>query len=84
MGKANSTAVHAAEEKTTEYAVFALVPVFCVIGLLGILICNLLKKKGYKCAAEKENVEGEAGTLQKDGKTHIYIKTLTSTHNMMH
>ncbi|KAK3570297.1 hypothetical protein QTP86_017190 [Hemibagrus guttatus] len=73
MGKANSTAVHAADEKPTEYAVFALVPVFCVMGLLGILICNLLKKKGYKCAAEKENVEGEAGTLQKENNPCPYV-----------
>ncbi|XP_027002926.2 tumor necrosis factor receptor superfamily member 19L [Tachysurus fulvidraco] len=73
VGRANSTAVHAAEEKTTEYAVFALVPVFCVMGLLGILICNLLKKKGYKCAAEKETAEREAGMLQKDGNTGLYV-----------
>ncbi|KAF6720901.1 Tumor necrosis factor receptor superfamily member 19L [Oryzias melastigma] len=53
-GLANSTVVRSAEEKTTEYAVFALVPVFCVMGLLGILICNILKKKGYNCTAEKE------------------------------
>ncbi|KAM9481204.1 tumor necrosis factor receptor superfamily member 19L isoform 1-T1 [Clarias gariepinus] len=72
-GGANSTAVHAAEEKTTEYAVFALVPVFCVIGLLGILICNLLKKKGYKCTTEKENAEGEAGTPQKEGNPCPYV-----------
>ncbi|KAJ3590040.1 hypothetical protein NHX12_007997 [Muraenolepis orangiensis] len=44
---ANGTAVRGAEEKSAEYAVFALVPVFCVMGLLGILICNILKKKGF-------------------------------------
>lgn len=73
VGGANSTAVHAAEEKTTEYAVFALVPVFCVIGLLGILICNLLKKKGYKCTTEKERAELEAGALQKEGNPCPYV-----------
>lgn len=71
VGGANSTAVHAAEEKTTEYAVFALVPVFCMMGLLGVLICNLLKKKGYKCA-EKDSAEVEASTPQKDGNSHTY------------
>ncbi|TSR87330.1 Tumor necrosis factor receptor superfamily member 19L [Bagarius yarrelli] len=73
VGRANSTAVHAAEDKTTEYAVFALVPVFCVMGLLGILICNVLKKKGYKCAAEKEGAEGEASALQKDGNHGPFV-----------
>ncbi|XP_060682800.1 tumor necrosis factor receptor superfamily member 19L [Hemiscyllium ocellatum] len=38
----------------TEYAVLALVPVFCIVGLLGILVCNFLKKKGYRCTSEKE------------------------------
>uniref|UniRef100_A0A674I3M4 RELT TNF receptor n=1 Tax=Terrapene triunguis TaxID=2587831 RepID=A0A674I3M4_9SAUR len=43
------------EEHTTQYAVLAIVPVFCVMGLLGILFCNLLKKKGYHCTAHKES-----------------------------
>uniref|UniRef100_UPI00398F752F tumor necrosis factor receptor superfamily member 19L isoform X2 n=1 Tax=Pristiophorus japonicus TaxID=55135 RepID=UPI00398F752F len=50
----NDSKEGAQEEKHTEYAVFALVPVFCIVGLLGILICNLLKKKGYRCTSEKE------------------------------
>lgn len=32
----------------------AIVPVFCLMGLLGILVCNLLKRKGYHCTAQKE------------------------------
>ena len=67
-GPANSTMVRSAEEKTAEYAVFALVPVFCVMGLLGILICNILKKKGYNCTAEKEGEDEEAVTPQKEGR----------------
>uniref|UniRef100_A0A3B3XMB8 Uncharacterized protein n=1 Tax=Poecilia mexicana TaxID=48701 RepID=A0A3B3XMB8_9TELE len=57
-----------AEEKTAEYAVFALVPVFCIMGLLGILICNILKKKGYNCTAEKEGRDEETATPQKEGE----------------
>jgi tumor necrosis factor receptor superfamily protein 19-like len=34
--------------------VIAIVPVFCLMGLLGILVCNLLKRKGYHCTAQKE------------------------------
>lgn len=72
-GPANSTVVRSAEEKTAEYAVFALVPIFCVMGLLGILICNILKKKGYNCTAEKEGGDEEAVTAQKEGNNCPYI-----------
>ncbi|XP_043974972.1 tumor necrosis factor receptor superfamily member 19L [Gambusia affinis] len=72
-GPANSTVVRSAEEKTAEYAVFALVPVFCIIGLLGILICNILKKKGYNCTAEKEGRDEETATPQKEGHNCPYI-----------
>ncbi|KAM4566841.1 tumor necrosis factor receptor superfamily member 19L isoform 1-T2 [Odontesthes bonariensis] len=72
-GPANSTVVRSTEEKTAEYAVFALVPVFCVMGLLGILICNILKKKGYNCTAEKEGGDEEAATPQKEGNSCPYI-----------
>lgn len=65
----NGTVVRAAEEKTAEYAVFALVPVFCIMGLLGILICNILKKKGYRCSTDKESRDEEAAMPQKEGRT---------------
>ncbi|NXH15874.1 RELL1 protein, partial [Bucco capensis] len=42
-----------------EYIAFALVPVFFIMGLLGILICHILKKKGYRCTTEAEEVEEE-------------------------
>ncbi|XP_059931475.1 tumor necrosis factor receptor superfamily member 19L [Gadus macrocephalus] len=70
---ANGTAVRGAEEKTAEYAVFALVPVFCVMGLLGILICNILKKKGYRCTAEKEGGDEETATPEKEAHGCPYI-----------
>ncbi|CAG00916.1 unnamed protein product, partial [Tetraodon nigroviridis] len=63
----NGTVVRTAEEKTAEYAVFALVPVFCIMGLLGILICNILKKKGYRCSTDKEGGDEETPTPQKEG-----------------
>ncbi|XP_026222841.1 tumor necrosis factor receptor superfamily member 19L isoform X2 [Anabas testudineus] len=72
-GPVNGTVVRSAEEKTAEYAVFALVPVFCVMGLLGILICNILKKKGYRCNAEKEGGDEEFATPQKEGNSCPYI-----------
>nr|XP_033803305.1 tumor necrosis factor receptor superfamily member 19L [Geotrypetes seraphini]XP_033803306.1 tumor necrosis factor receptor superfamily member 19L [Geotrypetes seraphini]XP_033803307.1 tumor necrosis factor receptor superfamily member 19L [Geotrypetes seraphini] len=48
------------EESRTDYAVLAIVPVFCMMGLLGILLCNLLKKKGYHCTSQKELDEESA------------------------
>uniref|UniRef100_A0A8C6TZF0 RELT TNF receptor n=1 Tax=Neogobius melanostomus TaxID=47308 RepID=A0A8C6TZF0_9GOBI len=72
-GPVNGTLVRSAEEKTAEYAVFALVPIFCVMGLLGILICNILKKKGYNCTADKEGGDAEMASPQKDGNACPYI-----------
>ncbi|KAI1238236.1 hypothetical protein IHE44_0012954 [Lamprotornis superbus] len=42
-----------------EYIAFALVPIFFIMGLLGILICHILKKKGYRCTTEAEEIEEE-------------------------
>lgn len=56
----NGTQAGGAEEKATQYAVIAIVPIFCLMGLLGILVCNLLKRKGYHCTAHKEVAPGPA------------------------
>ncbi|XP_051464701.1 tumor necrosis factor receptor superfamily member 19L isoform X2 [Apus apus] len=42
------------EEAAAQAAVLTIVPVFCTMGLLGILVCNLLKKKGYYCTTSKD------------------------------
>lgn len=60
----NSTRKGVKEDSGTEYAVLAIVPVFCMMGLTGILLCNILKKKGYRCMAQK--VDEEAAP-EKDG-----------------
>lgn len=54
----NGTRADSAEEKATQYAVIAIVPIFCLMGLLGILVCNLLKRKGYHCTSQKEVATG--------------------------
>ncbi|KAH1186980.1 hypothetical protein KIL84_019729 [Mauremys mutica] len=59
------------EEHATQYAVLAIVPVFCVMGLLGILFCNLLKKKGYHCTAHKESDE-EVAKAERGGNNSAY------------
>ncbi|XP_049582274.1 tumor necrosis factor receptor superfamily member 19L [Syngnathus scovelli] len=69
-GPVNDTVVRSTEENMAEYAVFALVPIFCVTGLLGIVICNFLKKKGFRCNAEKDGVDAEAATPQREGNNY--------------
>ncbi|NXV67176.1 TR19L factor, partial [Molothrus ater] len=49
------------EAAAAQAAVLTIVPVFCAMGLLGILVCNLLKKKGYHCTASKEPQPGSTG-----------------------
>ncbi|XP_040195986.1 tumor necrosis factor receptor superfamily member 19L isoform X1 [Rana temporaria] len=45
------------DDSRTQYAVLAIVPVFCMMGLTGIFLCNLLKKKGYRCTSHKPDEE---------------------------
>ncbi|NXJ94505.1 TR19L factor, partial [Corythaixoides concolor] len=49
------------EAAAAQAAVLTIVPVFCAMGLLGILICNLLKKKGYHCTPGKDPQPGGTG-----------------------
>lgn len=50
-----------------EYIAYALVPVFFIMGLFGVLICHLLKKKGYRCTTEAEQ-DVEEEKVEKIGK----------------
>lgn len=36
-------------EEPPPYIIFVVVSLFFLTGLLGFLICHLLKKKGYRC-----------------------------------
>lgn len=40
-----------------ENIAFILVPFFFLLGLLGVLICHILKRKGYRCTTEAEEEE---------------------------
>uniref|UniRef100_A0AAQ4NWQ2 RELT like 1 n=1 Tax=Gasterosteus aculeatus aculeatus TaxID=481459 RepID=A0AAQ4NWQ2_GASAC len=44
-----------------DYTAFVLVPVFFLLGLLGVVICHVLKRKGYRCTTDhgEEEVEEE-------------------------
>ncbi|KAG8591648.1 hypothetical protein GDO81_000256 [Engystomops pustulosus] len=53
-----------------EYIAFYLVPVFFIMGLLGVLICHILKKKGYRCTTEtepEEKISAEKIEMQESG-----------------
>lgn len=41
------------------YMIFVVVFLFFLIGLLGFLVCNLLKKKGYRCRTGDMDFEEE-------------------------
>ncbi|XP_061107871.1 RELT-like protein 1 [Conger conger] len=43
--------------KTPTYLAFVLLPIFFLLGLLGVLICHILKRKGYNCTTESEEEE---------------------------
>ncbi|KAK5848336.1 hypothetical protein PBY51_005961 [Eleginops maclovinus] len=42
-----------------DYIAFVLVPVFFLLGLLGVVICHVLKSKGYRCTTEAHDGEEE-------------------------
>ncbi|KAL8207515.1 UNVERIFIED_CONTAM: hypothetical protein K2H54_057273 [Gekko kuhli] len=44
-----------------EVIAYALIPVFFLMGLLGVFICHILKKKGYRCTTEAEQEEEKLG-----------------------
>lgn len=60
------------EAAMAQAAVLTIVPVFCAMGLLGILVCNLLKKKGYHCTASKAPQPGGTGEPRL-GRGHLSV-----------
>ncbi|XP_073331555.1 RELT-like protein 1 isoform X2 [Pagrus major] len=49
-----------------DYIAFALVPTFFLLGLLGVVICHVLKRKGYRCTTEAQDDEEECEEEEKD------------------
>lgn len=54
---------------STDYIAFVLVPVFFLLGLLGVVICHVLKRKGYRCTTQpqEEECEEQRKDLEQDG-----------------
>ncbi|CAN9509582.1 unnamed protein product [Ophioblennius macclurei] len=42
-----------------DFIAFVLVPAFFLLGLLGVLICHVLKRKGYRCTTAQDDEECE-------------------------
>ncbi|XP_051918690.1 RELT-like protein 1 [Hippocampus zosterae] len=53
-----------------DYTAFVLVPIFFLLGLLGVVICHVLKRKGYRCTTtevpDEEEVEEPCEAEGKD------------------
>lgn len=52
--------------RNSDYIAFVLVPVFFLLGLLGVVICHVLKRKGYRCTTEAHDGEDECEEEEKD------------------
>lgn len=56
------------------YIAYALIPFFFCLGLLGVLICHILKKRGYRCTTEAEQEEEVLG--EKIGRDDLHNPTI--------
>lgn len=65
------------------YMLFLLVIVFFITGLLGFLICHILKKKGYRCrtSPEEDYEIKEVTNIDQDSEFEILMVTLQKKKN---
>lgn len=56
---------------TPVYVAFILLAVFFIMGLSGILVCHLLKRKGYRCTTDAESELSEEKPAE-DEKAEMY------------
>lgn len=73
-----------AEDGNPQYIAFVLVPLFFLVGLLGVLICHILKRKGYRCtteAEEEEELEKEEVEVMKDPEKGELNDTFSESNN---
>ncbi|XP_036453057.1 RELT-like protein 1 [Colossoma macropomum] len=62
---------------TPGYIAFVIVLVFFLLGLLGVLICHVLKKKGYRCTTDAE----EDDELEGEEEKHLEEEELNDTYS---
>lgn len=67
---ADNTTLSGKDEGGTSpnYVAFVLVPVFFLLGLLGVVICHMLKRKGYRCTTEPQDGEEDKCAGEEEGE----------------
>ncbi|XP_071315495.1 RELT-like protein 1 [Trachinotus anak] len=69
-----------AEGVNPDYTAFVLVPVFFLLGLLGVVICHVLKSKGYRCTTEAQD-DDEVFEEEKDPELGGELNDTLSDNN---
>uniref|UniRef100_A0A8D0GB73 RELT like 2 n=1 Tax=Sphenodon punctatus TaxID=8508 RepID=A0A8D0GB73_SPHPU len=57
MSEQNSTSDGGSDPQHSLYMLFLLILVFFIMGLVGFLICHVLKKKGYRCRTFRDDFD---------------------------
>ncbi|XP_072543689.1 RELT-like protein 1 [Salminus brasiliensis] len=77
-GAVNTTVQPGNTSSNAEYIAFVLVPVFFLLGLLGVLICHVLKRKGYRCTTDAEEEDDE---LEGEEEKHLEDGEMNDTYS---
>ncbi|AWO97566.1 putative RELT-like protein 1 [Scophthalmus maximus] len=64
-----------------DYIAFVLVPVFFLLGLLGVVICHVLKRKGYRCTTESQDGDEDVFEEEKDSELGGELNDTMSENN---
>ncbi|KAF0029277.1 hypothetical protein F2P81_018382 [Scophthalmus maximus] len=64
-----------------DYIAFVLVPVFFLLGLLGVVICHVLKRKGYRCTTESQDGDEDVFEEEKDPELGVELNDTMSENN---
>lgn len=72
-GQATDTGknVEGASKPNWDYIAFVLVPAFFLLGLIGVVICHVLKKKGYRCTTAQDGEEEEEEECKEDLESEL-------------
>ncbi|XP_068164208.1 RELT-like protein 1 [Antennarius striatus] len=62
-----------------DYTAFVLVPVFFLLGLLGVVICHVLKRKGYRCTTQPQEGDEEEKDPEQGGDLNDTVSENSDT-----
>lgn len=83
-GSNTTKGTNSGDDANTQYIAFVLVPFFFLLGLLGVLICHILKRKGYRCtteAEENEELDKDEDEVEKDPEKGDLNETFSEGNN---